>query len=130
LILFDAAENILLDDKENVKLSDFGLSRFLQRSDKFILDPSGPIVPLFKEYWKNPSEERIDEMTATYNLMLDLTTMTNYTEDKATHSCKGGHGTMGYIAPEIRLNKPYKLAVYIWSAGATLFHMLTGWVLI
>jgi serine/threonine protein kinase len=37
-----------------------------------------------------------------------------------------GLGTVGYIAPEIYLNKKYDQKVDMWSAGSILYQMLTG----
>jgi len=39
---------------------------------------------------------------------------------------KDPFGTLGYVAPEILLRKPYSLTVDVWSYGCLVYAMISG----
>lgn len=103
-------ENVLVDAKGNIKISDFGLSALPQHFR----------VPLFtlSLFWKNI----IKYATFYVQLLIKFT----FQDDGLLHTTCG---SPNYVAPEILANRGYDGATSdIWSCGVILYVILTGYL--
>ena len=103
--------NILISRKGHIVLGDFGFVKDFHRVPSFEERTCQPYWPFLRTDVPSP--------TTPFRAPWELEFV-----------AKGYCGTPVHMAPEIIVGHPYAFGVDFWAAAVTLFHMLTGRVII
>ncbi|PAA55257.1 hypothetical protein BOX15_Mlig011735g1 [Macrostomum lignano] len=104
-------DNLLLDHRGHLKLSDFGLCTGLKKSHR-------------TDFYKNLSKAEPADFA--WNAM-DSRRKAESWKSKRRQLAYSTVGTPDYIAPEVFLHKGYNCTVDFWSLGVIMYEMLIGY---
>lgn len=129
-------DNVLLNEKGHIKLTDFGLSqvtmdafsaRELQEAD-WIRTP-GQIMSLRSEFSANlPAIDSFVKSPTKFSSPsgIPVTPRTTKCTPRRQLSTQPVYGTPDYLAPELLQQHPHGCAVDLWALGVIAFELLTG----
>lgn len=109
-------DNLLLDDRGHVKLSDFGLCTGLKKAHS-------------TEYYRQltPSKANPSDFTNSPGPIHDSKRKREHWQKNRRQLAYSTVGTPDYIAPEVFLNKGYQKTVDWWSLGVIMYECLIGY---
>jgi len=106
-------DNILLDARGHVKLSDFGLCTGMKKSHR-------------TDYYRDLSQVKHSDLTNNSNPMDSKRKLESWKRNRRALAYSTV-GTPDYIAPEVFLQTGYDKSVDMWSLGVIMFEMLIGY---